>query len=131
MPYYAQINSDNIVYAVNQTTGIINSPDMIELTNYDTNLIGKKYNNGIFEEISLPPLRNITLLSFRNRFTNDEKVAIYILAQTNIQVRIWLDDLNAVSNNIVNLDDPNLISALQTLELLNIIAPGRSTEILS
>jgi len=49
--YYAQINVDNICYAVTQTTGEIIQADMISIASYDESFLGMKYNTetGRFE----------------------------------------------------------------------------------
>lgn len=49
---YAQIDSENICFAVSYLSGEIIADDMIRLSAEDEPL-GKKYNNGIWEE--LPP----------------------------------------------------------------------------
>lgn len=41
MPYYAQINSDRVVYSVTETSGVIDAPDMVEISELDTSLLGK------------------------------------------------------------------------------------------
>lgn len=47
--YYAQIDENNVCYAVTQTTGQIDQPDMIEIESYDESLLFKTYANGVFE----------------------------------------------------------------------------------
>lgn len=49
---YAQINSENICFAVSYLSGEVIADDMIMLNEEDEPL-GKKYNNGAWEE--LPP----------------------------------------------------------------------------
>lgn len=49
---YAQIDSNNICFAVSYLSGEIITDDMIRISETDEPL-GKKYNNGIWEE--LPP----------------------------------------------------------------------------
>ena len=49
---YAQINSENICFAVSYLSGEVIANDMIRLSAEDEPL-GKKYNNGTWEE--LPP----------------------------------------------------------------------------
>lgn len=51
--YYAQIDTNNIVFAVTQTTSPINKLDMIEVDSYDETFLGKKFNSetGSFEEV--------------------------------------------------------------------------------
>ena len=53
--YYAQINQDRIAYAVTETAGEISQPDMIPLASFDTSVIGKKWNNGVWEDVPTPP----------------------------------------------------------------------------
>jgi hypothetical protein len=42
--YYSQLDIDNVVIAISRLSGKVNSPNMIELPEYDTSLIGKRYN---------------------------------------------------------------------------------------
>ena len=42
--FYAQIDSNNICYAVTQTSGEIIQADMISIPAYDESLLGMKYN---------------------------------------------------------------------------------------
>lgn len=46
--YYAQINTQGIVYAITQTAGIISQNNMIEIDGFYENLLGMKYENGQF-----------------------------------------------------------------------------------
>lgn len=52
--YYAQIDKNNICIAVSDLSGPITSGNMIQLETYDTGLLGKKYNGGIWEDITQP-----------------------------------------------------------------------------
>lgn len=72
---------------------------------------------------------NLSVLAFRSRFTDAEKIAIYTAAKTNVQVQIWLDDLMAASD--VNLDDSRTIAGVQALEAAGLIGAGRAAEILA
>lgn len=51
MYVYAQINEDNICIAVSQLSGLVDSPNMIKLNTYDLSILGRKYNNGVWEEV--------------------------------------------------------------------------------
>lgn len=51
---YAQINEDNICIAVSQLSGLVDLPNMIKLSNYDLSILGRKYNNGVWEEVPQP-----------------------------------------------------------------------------
>ena len=46
--YYAQIDSDGIVYAITQTGGKVDQPDMILIDGFDVFLLGMRYENGKF-----------------------------------------------------------------------------------
>ena len=50
---YAQINNEGICFSKSLLSGIVDSPDMILLTDedYDKPLLGKKYVNGLWEDI--------------------------------------------------------------------------------
>lgn len=50
---YAQIDSDNICFAVSYLSGEVIADDMIRLSEEDEPL-DKKYNNGIWEEVPKP-----------------------------------------------------------------------------
>lgn len=56
MMYYAQITSDRIAFAVTETMGQIDAPDMIALESFDTSVIGKRYTEqGAWEDVPVPP----------------------------------------------------------------------------
>ncbi len=75
-----------------------------------------------------PPIRRITKLSFRNRFTDAEKLALYTAAESSVQLRVYLDDLAAAE--FVDLDYPATVAGVQALEQAGIIGAGRAAEIL-
>ena len=52
--FYAQINDDQICFAVTQTAGLITQADMIPVTSYDTSLLGKIWTDG--EWLDPPPI---------------------------------------------------------------------------
>lgn len=76
-----------------------------------------------------PPTTIITRLAFRNRFTQAEKVALYTAAETNIQLRVYLDDVNAAT--FIDLSRPDTSIGVQQLEGAGLLAPGRANEILT
>lgn len=53
---YAQINEENICIGISQLSGIVNNPLLIPMTNFDSSIIGKKYNNGVWEEVEQPEI---------------------------------------------------------------------------
>ena len=52
--YYAQIDENNICIAVSDLSGKVTAGNMLRLETYDTSLLGKKYNNGVWEEVPKP-----------------------------------------------------------------------------
>ena len=73
----------------------------------------------------------LTILEFRDRFTLDEKRALYTAAESVIDIKIWLDDLASVKpDEGVNTSDARTVAGVQALESVGLIAPGRAAEIL-
>ncbi len=72
--------------------------------------------------------RVLTRLAFRNRFTPAEKVALYTAAASNVQIKIYLDDLAAAT--FIDVERPDTIAGVQALEAATIIGAGRAAEIL-
>lgn len=54
MFYYAQIDENNICIGVSQLSGEVNLPSMILLDIQDASLLGRRYNNGAWEEAAQP-----------------------------------------------------------------------------
>lgn len=129
--YYAQINQERVAYAVTETAGQIDAPDMIQLESFDTSVIGKRYTEqGAWEDVPAPePSATVwTVLAFRSRFTEAEKRAIYSARANSIDIQIWLDDLAAAED--VRSDDPRMIAGVQGLEAAGLLAAGRAAEIM-
>lgn len=76
-----------------------------------------------------PVLPYITRLAFRSRLTNEEKVAVYTAAETNVQLKVFLDDLAAAT--YVDLTRPDTIAGVTFLETAGLLATGRAAEILN
>lgn len=75
------------------------------------------------------PRKPLTVLSFRSRFTDAEKIAIYTAAQTEVAIRVWLDDLAAAQD--VDLSDIRIVSGVNAMEFGGLIGSGRAAEILA
>jgi hypothetical protein len=71
----------------------------------------------------------ITRLAFRKRFTQAELGAIYTVAQSQVMLRVYLDDLAAAT--FVDLTRPDTILSVQTLAALGLISAERVPQILS
>ena len=52
--YYAQIDESNICIAVSDLSGPVTADNMLRLETYDISLLGKKYNNGVWEDMPQP-----------------------------------------------------------------------------
>ena len=52
--YYAQIDENNICIAVSDLSGPVTADNMLRLETYDISLLGKKYNNGVWEVMPQP-----------------------------------------------------------------------------
>lgn len=78
-----------------------------------------------------PQPKPISILAFRSRFTDAEKLAIYTAAESHLPVRIWLDDLSAAQNQTIDLIDERIIAGVNAMEYGGLIGAGRATEILA
>ncbi len=54
MYVYAQIDENNICVGISELSGKIIEKSMIPLDKFDVSIIGKKYNNGEWEEVPQP-----------------------------------------------------------------------------
>lgn len=112
--HYAQINQDRIAYAVTETSGQIDAPDMIALESFDTSVMGKRYTEqGDWEDVPAPPAPEpewawyMDLGPFADRL-GAASVAIDLSTEQGVVVirndfsrRKWID-----------LKDPRVIAAL-------------------
>lgn len=79
-------------------------------------------------QAAAPVKTQVTRLAFRNRFSSAEKAALYNAAKTNVDIQIYLDDLNAAS--FIDLQRPDTRAAVQGLETAGLIGSGRALQIL-
>ncbi len=75
------------------------------------------------------PNPGISILDFRNRFTHEEKVSIYTAAESDVNVRIFLDDLSVA--DYILLTNQQIIDGVNYLVSQSIIASDRANEILN
>ncbi len=54
---YAQINEDGICFAVSSLSGVVEDLHLIRLETYDESLLGKKYEDGSWQEILQPEMQ--------------------------------------------------------------------------
>lgn len=127
--FYAQLNGDSIVVGISELAAASDNPSLVSIGSYDLSLLGKQWTGTAFVDADPVARTRLTRLEFREQLTGAEKVAIYTAAESNVQVRIWLDDLAAAE--YVELTDQRTIDAVNALEAATLIGAGRAAEILA
>lgn len=56
---YAQLDNNNVCIGISQLSGEIQSENMLQIESYDVTILGKKYENGKWIELSKPPIEPI------------------------------------------------------------------------
>lgn len=97
--------------------------------------VGKlEYINESFMPYVSPP-REISKFAFRSRFTDAEKVGIYLAMETSTDsmvraiLKVFLDDL--ISADTINLDEARTTAGLDYLVSLGLLQQGRIAEMLA
>ena len=54
--FYAEINQDNICFALLETDNEINKPTMIQIESMNTNVLGRKFENGEWIDVEPEPV---------------------------------------------------------------------------
>ena len=141
MPRYAQINEAGLCIAVSDLSGEVEAPHMIPIG--DGDFLGKSWIDGEWvapvPSAPAPPSARITRLAFRNRFTQAEKIALELAALDNpsatmaqrqqaAALRAHLKDLDSAT--FVDLNHPEAVTAVQSLEAGGLLASGRAATIL-
>ena len=82
---YAQLNEENICVGVSDLSGEVEADNMILLESFDVDILGKKYNNGEWEELhqeieqnSEPIVENINekIASLEEKIENLETITV-------------------------------------------------------
>jgi len=71
----------------------------------------------------------MTVLTFRDRFTLAEKSAIYTIAETDVVMRVIVDDLNTA--DFVSVDDQHTIDGVDYMIAVNAVDPSRREALLA
>lgn len=106
---------------------------VIPITNSDLN-ITTGWSYGVKEGFNPPPEKEkkpknvISTFAFRSKFTMEEKEAIYNAAQTDIAIKVWLDDLAAAQN--VDLFFQPTIDGINFLKSKGLLTEARAAMIL-
>lgn len=56
MKTYAQLDENKICVGITQTEGLIKSLDIVEIEDYDISILGRKYNDGVWETLAPAPM---------------------------------------------------------------------------
>jgi hypothetical protein len=131
MPNYVQLNDNNIVTGVTQTTSTIDAANMIEIAEYDTTLLGKKYENGVFVDgpvVVLPSI--ITKLALLNRMTDAEFIGIINAAKTDAEVELWKTRFDNATSIDLN-DGSKVVVGFPMLVTKGLLTQERATTILT
>ena len=131
MPNYAQLDDNNLVVGINQTTGTIDAAHMIEIAEYDTSLLGKKYENGVFVEGPAVVLSSIiTKLALLNRMTDAEFIGIINAAKTDAEVELWKTRFDTATT-IDLADGSRVVAGFPMLVTKGLLTQERATAILT
>lgn len=104
-------------------------PNVIILDSHAGIKLGDIYNgDGTFTSVT-QYRTNLSRSEFRNKFTQDEKVALYTAADTDIKVKIFLDDVLAAEN--IELTDTETVKQISYLAASGVIDESRAPEILA
>jgi hypothetical protein len=75
------------------------------------------------------PIRTLTKLDYLRRFTAEERINIRAVCKTNAVLEDFMVLMDLASE--INLDDPDTIAGVHTLEAVGLLAQGRTSEILA
>jgi len=116
-----QISSENVEPGYGQLL-IVREGQIPDLAKFE-------WHGGSLAFIEKNRSRWMSKIDFLERVTAPELVAIYTLAESDINVKIWLDKFKMADE--ICLDARDLQAALPLFELAGIISPGRAEEILA
>ena len=121
---------DIITDVINVDYTIVGDTTKIEWDTWDKSYIGYWYDrsDGIIKENPYPDPVILTKLQFRQKFTLSELTTIYGAIDTDIVVRIFLDDLAVASE--VNMSDQQTLNGIGYLYNNGYITYERMIEII-
>lgn len=116
--YYAQINKDNMVFSVFESTKELDDPtdNFIELDSYNTSLLGSFYVDGQF--IKREPDKIISRLQLIEKL-GDVYYNIVASSKTDVEIEIWLEKFRLTETfNLSNLSTNEMFSVLLNKNLI-------------
>ena len=132
MPNYVQLDDNNLVLGVTKATDTIDAANMIEIPEYDTTLLGKKYENGVFVDgppVVLPSI--ITKIALLNRMTDAEFIGIINAAKTDAEVELWKTRFDNASSIDLTSTTDRVVAGFPMLVSKDLLTQERATEILT
>ena len=101
----------------------------VEIPDKDEDIVGLVYPEVVPPVVAPEIKQPISVLDFRNRFTQAEKIAIYTAAKSVVAIQVWIDDLASAKD--VNVTHDQTIAGINALESAGLIGAGRAAEILA
>jgi hypothetical protein len=137
--YYAQLNNQNIVVSITETSAEIDAPNMVLIDSFDTSILGCEYKNGQFVKPVPVVNRVLPAGAFRLRFNFTERTKVELASvidpsssaaeqQTQATVKTFYADLN--SQRYINLDSESVLRGCNLLNTLGILDAGWKARII-
>lgn len=104
---------------------------VVDVTDFpDVPEIGWTFDGTTFiPPVDYEPVKIITKLALRNRFTYSEKIALQTALASSIPLQVWFADYEV--STFVDLARPDTIAGITYLETAGLIASGRASQILN
>ena len=114
---YAQLNEDNIVVCLTETSGMISGSNIVAVHTYDMSLLGKKYENDTFVDVPvvIPDVWQITKFAFKNRFPREKWKAARALIPVDADIADFFEDIEFAK--FIDLKYPQLVAGINALGL--------------
>ncbi len=127
---YAILKKDGsgIVKGISDLAGEVTDPLMIEISEYDESIMGKKWENGQFVAVEAPKRKQLTRYEFRSQFTFEEQVAITLAAKSDVVIEVFMKSMEVAE--AVNLDYPETAQGLTYLVKSGLITQEKMDNIL-
>jgi len=88
----------------------------------------------VIEPVYVPPTRRLSKLAFIGRLGDDFR-SILTAAKTSVEVELFVKQLDwataEADGTSIDLEDPRVVYALNTLEAVGLLAAGRAAEVLN
>lgn len=127
MNYYAQLNQNQIAFAITQSSDFMAQHNLVPIHSLDDSVLGKRWTGQEWEALDRPPDLQLSKLAFLRRFTAEERIAIR--ASTDPVIVDFLHLLDLAQE--VQLDDADTQAGVRYLESAGLLAAGRAEVILA